>query len=68
VERVPVMDEDVVEQLDNVEEMEEQSGDVEENSSGVINLYGTGPILVVDKRSASLVFGKPLDFSHITYT
>jgi len=61
VERVPVMDED------NVEEMEKRSEDVEENSSGVINLYGTGPILVVDKRSASLVFGKPLDFSHITY-
>jgi hypothetical protein len=68
VERVPVMDEDDVEQLNNVEEMKERSEDVEENSSGVINLYGTGPILVVDKRSACLVFGKPLDSSHITYT
>ena len=62
VERVPLTTEDGVEQSENVEEMEEWSGSDEGNSSELVNLYGTGPILVVDKGSASIVFGNPSGF------
>ena len=69
MERVPAMAEEIVEQSENIDQMMEQSVsvDLDEVSSGVANLYGTGTILVVDKKSASIVFGNPLDFTHLTY-
>ena len=61
MERIPLTTEDSIEQSENVEEIEQWS-ESEENSSERVNLYGTGPILVVDKSSASIVFGNPAGF------
>lgn len=69
MERVPATAEENVEQSENIDQIDEQSVsvDLDEDSVEVINLYGSGGIMVTDKKSAAIVFGNLLDFTHLTY-